>query len=121
MTYKDGSWGDKAKARSQKRKGYFKKYRENHKALNLLRRYGITELEYQEMLKKQKGCCAICGVDKPIPSHNSKDGSPQRLAIDHCHETGKVRGLLCFSCNRGIGYLKDSIELLESAIIYLKQ
>lgn len=121
MPYKDGTWGEKAKRRSKKRAGYFRKYSENHRALNLLRRYGITEEEYQDILKKQKSKCAICGSGKPIPSKHSKDGSPQRLAIDHCHKTGKVRGLLCFSCNRGLGYLKDSPKLLNKAIDYLEK
>lgn len=72
--------------------------------------YGITIEEYNTMLKNQDNKCKIC---------NSLKGA-RNLHIDHCHETGKVRGLLCANCNTGIGNLKDNIELLEKAINYLK-
>ena len=72
--------------------------------------YGITLDEYDEMLAKQNGGCAICGT-------NTIRG---RFAIDHCHTTGKVRGLLCFDCNTGIGKLKDDPSLLLTAYNYLK-
>lgn len=114
MTYKDGSWGEKAKVRSKKRKEYFRNYRKE----NTLRRYGITESDYKKMLEKQKGCCAICGNKESAASYNSKNG-PQRLSIDHCHETGKVRGLLCFNCNRALGYFKDSTQIIQKALSYL--
>ena len=115
MTYKDGSWGEKAKKRSEKRKEYFKNYRKE----NALRRYGLTEEKYNEILKAQNGGCAVCGKKESARSYNAKNGA-QRLSIDHDRKTGEVRGLLCFSCNRGMGYLKDSVKLLESAIRYLK-
>lgn len=115
MTYKDGAWGEKAKARAKKRKEYFRDYRRE----NAMKRYGITQIQYDEMLKKQKGACAVCKQKESAKSYNSKNG-PQRLSIDHCHTTGKVRGLLCFSCNRAIGYLKDNTKLLAAAIKYLK-
>ena len=75
--------------------------------------YGITPEDYNNMFKEQKGCCAICGV------HQSE--RKKRLAVDHCHKTGKIRGLLCSNCNTGIGNLRDSIELLEQAIKYLRR
>jgi hypothetical protein len=77
--------------------------------------YGITTEDYNELLQRQHGRCAICLEDDPK--------SPDRVKhwyIDHCHTTGKVRGLLCNSCNRGIGLLSDSIENLERAIFYLR-
>jgi hypothetical protein len=75
---------------------------------HMRRKYKITGDTYASMLAAQKGVCAICG-----------NRQAKRLAIDHCHETGKVRGLLCTSCNRGIGYLGDSPERLRKALEYL--
>lgn len=79
---------------------------------HLKQRYGISIEDYEGMLEKQEGCCAICGV------HTS--GEEKNLAVDHCHNTGKVRGLLCFDCNTGLGKLKDSEELLRKALKYLE-
>jgi len=64
------------------------------------------------MLDEQGGCCKICGTDKPT-------GKWKVFAIDHCHITGIVRGLLCNECNRGIGLLRDSADLLRKAADYL--
>ena len=79
------------------------------KNLKIKKAYGITIDEYEEIEKNQGGVCAIC---------NGKNND-RRLAVDHCHTTGKVRGLLCGNCNRGIGYFKDSKILLEKTIKYL--
>jgi len=65
------------------------------------------------MEQAQGGVCAICG--KPEATARTK-----RLCVDHCHETGKVRGLLCSHCNRAIGLLGDSCAILASAITYLE-
>lgn len=73
--------------------------------------YGLSVDEYLAMYSNQNGKCAIC---KKVPS--TKRG----LHIDHCHETGKVRGLLCHGCNVGIGNFKHNVDLIESAIIYLR-
>ncbi len=73
---------------------------------NLLVRYGITEERYDELYAQQEGRCAICGVGGA-------------LSVDHNHETGVVRGLLCHACNTGLGGLKDSPELLLRAVEYL--
>ena len=74
--------------------------------------YGIGFFEYDAMFEKQNGLCAIC--DAPPPNHHKK-----RLNIDHCHTSGRIRGLLCDACNRGIGLLKDSPDLMLKAISYL--
>jgi hypothetical protein len=71
----------------------------------------FTLEEYSEIKTKQGGKCAIC--------FRSDEGHKKALAVDHDHRTGKVRGLLCGSCNLGIGYFKDSVDLLKSAIGYL--
>lgn len=70
------------------------------------------------MLKNQGGVCAICG--KPETSTH-KSGTMKSLAVDHCHATGKVRGLLCSACNHGIGHLKDSKEIMRAAIKYIEE
>jgi hypothetical protein len=77
------------------------------------RQYGITLEQYDEMLEEQNYRCAIC--------NNEDEVEGRRLAIDHCHTTGVVRGLLCGKCNRGIGLFYDSRELLERAINYLNK
>ena len=80
---------------------------------NLKEKYGLTEDSYEELLNSQNNGCKICGAkantfDKP-------------LSVDHCHTTGKVRGLLCNQCNTGLGMFKDNIETLQLAIEYLKE
>jgi hypothetical protein len=82
------------------------------------RRRGRSPTEYQALLDKQDGRCAICGIRE---GHRSCRGRECRLAIDHDHRTGAIRGLLCNSCNRGLGRFKDSVALLEAAVRYLKR
>jgi len=79
---------------------------------NLRYKYGISLDEYDVMYKTCKGLCEIC---------NKEEGAGKRLAVDHCHETGEVRGLLCFACNTSLGKFNDSISTLEKAIKYLKR
>ncbi len=76
-----------------------------------LKRYGITLQDYDNLLIKQQNCCAICNTHIANLS--------TRLHVDHCHKTKKVRGLLCFNCNQGIGRFKDSLEIIEKAKDYL--
>lgn len=78
----------------------------------LITSYGLTEDEFATMLEKQNNSCAICGT---------KDWGKPSPSIDHCHITGKVRGLLCNNCNRGLGLLKDSTEVIKNAIKYLRR
>jgi hypothetical protein len=80
--------------------------------------YGIDSGEYAEILQKQNNVCAICKEKETKLNKNS--GEVKRLAVDHCHKTNKIRGLLCFDCNSSLGKFRDSIELLNSAIGYLK-
>lgn len=75
--------------------------------------YNITVDSYNLMYDNQSGCCAICGT------HQSE--LKRSLCVDHCHDTNRVRGLLCHGCNFAIGFLKDSIANLNSAIKYLKE
>jgi len=70
------------------------------------------------MHKQQKGLCAIC--NNPETFVHSKTKEPARLAVDHCHLTGKTRKLLCKNCNTGLGSFKDNQDLLLTAMQYLK-
>lgn len=70
---------------------------------------GISEEGYQELLRRQKGRCAIC----------KKKPGQSRLAVDHDHTTGVVRGLLCKHCNQALGHFRDNVESLKAAIRYL--
>lgn len=81
-----------------------------HKDSLLQKRYGITLEQRQNMLIKQNNCCFTC---------NKVENESTTLCVDHCHITGKVRGLLCDSCNRAIGFLKDSIEVSQKITQYL--
>jgi hypothetical protein len=77
----------------------------------LKKRYGITLDMYAEILASQNGVCAICEY---APSADEK-----ALAVDHCHKTLRIRGLLCQWCNRGLGYFKDNTKVMKKAIEYL--
>jgi len=73
---------------------------------HLLRRYGISATDVDELVKQQGGVCPLCGRENP--EH-----------VDHDHDTGRVRGVLCFNCNGGLGQFRDSIDALENAVSYL--
>ena len=75
-----------------------------------LRRRGATQQMYDVMYEAQRGCCALC---------NEPEEKFAWLCIDHDHDTGKIRGLLCPNCNRGIGLLRDNADLLRKAATYI--
>lgn len=77
--------------------------------------YGITVAEYDHLLAKQGGKCAICGSADP----RGRKGAKRYFGVDHCHITGVVRGLLCMPCNTGIGNLGDSPAVVSAALAYL--
>lgn len=81
-------------------------YKERKTRERYKREYGITVEEVEDLKLKQDGCCAICQERKP-------------LCVDHNHDTGLVRGLLCSNCNMALGHFKDSILYLQKAIEYL--
>ncbi len=83
-----------------------------------LRKFGITSLDYELLHKNQDGKCAICGLPEMVNDKNKN--TPRALAVDHCHKSTKVRGLLCTKCNNAIGGFKDNIEILKKAILYLQ-
>lgn len=84
-------------------------YRYNHKFKNIKDQYGLTKDEYFEILDKTNGLCPIC---------NRKINKPN---VDHCHNTGVIRGIICFQCNLGMGNFNDDIERLKNAIKYLER
>lgn len=85
----------------------------------LTRRYGITPEFYEQMASSQQGKCAICGRDN---DKNSRWGTKERfLQVDHCHESKKVRGLLCYYCNVGLGMFRNNPDLLIAAARYLNR
>lgn len=97
-------------------RNYFKEYyRKNpQKAKEYgLKMYGLTLEEFNFMRDAQKHCCAIC--------HTHESNLKRKLFVDHCHATGKVRGLLCQSCNTMIGNAKDSVLVLQAGIRYLSK
>lgn len=85
--------------------------RETQRRYDLKRGYGMTPEEYDALVRQQNAGCAICG----------RGPEKRLLAVDHCHRTGKVRGLLCHKCNPGIGIFCDDPELLRKAASYLEQ
>lgn len=92
------------------RKAYHRAYYRKNKSLirdkYLERTYGLSPEQYEKLLTEQNGLCAIC---QKTEAHH----------VDHNHENGQVRGLLCSSCNLGLGHFKDDVALLSNAIHYL--
>lgn len=84
-----------------------------YQAYARLSKYGLSKSDFEKMLSDQNGECAICQVSFCDSTHAT------RACIDHCHDTNRVRGLLCSRCNSGIGHLKDDLRLLRSAADYL--
>jgi hypothetical protein len=87
-------------------------YKQSLRAAHLKRKYGMTPADFERMLAAQDGRCAICGAPPA-------DG--QSLHVDHCHDTGLVRGLLCFNCNAGLGMFDHDGERLGAAATYLRR
>jgi hypothetical protein len=98
----------------RKERGYdYKRYWKNpvaERERHLVRKYGVTLNTYDRMFADQNGRCAICGKTQA-----------RAFDVDHCHATGKVRGLLCTSCNRVLGHANDAPETLERAAQYLRE
>ncbi len=86
--------------------------KDKRKHYALKEKYDLSLEEYNQMLSDQGGCCKICN------RHSSL--FKKALNVDHCHKTGKIRGLLCKDCNLLLGKVRDDISVLEKAITYLK-
>lgn len=91
-----------------------KEYKESRYFYNLERKYNVNKQQYLQLLKDQNHKCKVCGIEEV-------DVKGSKLFVDHCHNSGKVRGLLCFNCNLALGHVFDSVEVLENMIKYLKQ
>lgn len=108
----------KAKLHKRSREQNPTKHRDRDRRNNLRKKFGITVEQYEALANKQGYRCAICKEPETFVHHRT--GEPARLAVDHNHETGAVRGLLCSNCNRGIGFLNECPTRLEAAIHYLR-
>jgi Recombination endonuclease VII len=89
-------------------RAYYAKHAHKRRDADRLKKYGLTREAYEQMAAAQGGRCAICGVK---PDHD--------LRVDHDHETGAIRALLCAGCNSGIGFLREDPLIMLSAIEYL--
>lgn len=95
---------------------YYLQNRKQYAENKLWRRYGITKIQYESMLKLQNGVCAICGKMETKKQY----GKVQILSVDHDHITGRIRGLLCFGCNTKLGILENK-DWLRKAKRYLEE
>lgn len=87
--------------------------RDKYRDGQLKSKFGITLVTYNEMLQQQNNCCAACKRDR--------SEFKQNFAVDHCHDTLKIRGLLCDGCNKAIGYLYDNPEFADGVAAYLRR
>lgn len=95
----------------------YKMTHETQRHYGLKRYYGIDLAKYQEMLLAQNGVCAICSK----PETSVVNGKIKPLAVDHCHNSERIRGLLCARCNQAIGLLGEDVNILSNAIEYLRK
>jgi len=86
--------------------------RDYNRFWQIQKRYGITREQYEALLEKQGGVCAIC-------EREHKDLGAKDFSVDHCHKTGRVRGLLCHQCNSAIGFLQENPIIFARAVRYL--
>lgn len=95
---------------NEQKRAWYANNKDKHRNAVLLKVYGVTLDQYNALLEAQGGVCAICQSECP---------TGRNLAVDHCHTTNKVRGLLCGHCNQGIGKFRDDPNRLLAAIEYL--
>lgn len=123
---KDGKTRGREDARKRREKDPAAE-RQRAVRVNLKRKYGLTEQAYREMFDAQQGRCAICDeavvsrLDESRPLYSGRGAPGREIArVDHCHATGRVRGLLCSDCNIMLGHARDEEEVLLKAIRYLR-
>lgn len=97
---------------------YVDKARLNARRSFLMKTYGLTPEQFDELLRSQGYACAICGTGDPGISNITK---ARQWDVDHCHSTKKVRGLLCRKCNMALGLFNDNLVIIRSALRYLKK
>lgn len=109
-------------ARHHSTKSFYKKdYSSNpNKYTNkrLIAQYGITLEQYNSMLVDQNNSCAVCNRSETALD---KNGKLKALSVDHCHDTGKIRGLLCDSCNRAEGFLQSNVDIIRKLADYVEK
>lgn len=111
-------WYRKNKAKNKRRSDKWRsENRIEVRDKELRNKYGITLDDYNEMLKAQDGVCALCGKTEKV---KSRAGKIRALAVDHCHDTGRVRGLLCYRCNQLIAGIGDKLESAEKLVLYME-
>lgn len=110
-----GDNSDKKAHKARRARAYRAVNRELFRGYSLKKTYGMSLEEYETLHAKQNGKCAVCGK----PEISTINGNTLSLAVDHCHKTQDIRGLLCLKCNRGLGLFKDSADLLRKAAKYL--
>ena len=109
-TMKDGRQSHCKVCQNQRTKAWHNANPDSKKNTDLQRFYGISLTDYNRMFEEQGGRCKICDQEQP----------GKRLAVDHCHRTGKVRSLLCDPCNKAIGLFQDDPSRIESALNYVR-
>lgn len=119
---KDGKNSWCKECEKKKRKLYvennYEKVREKFAQYRRKTLYDLTQEDYKKLLDSQENKCAICGCEL---DQDGRGDNRTKCVVDHCHDTGTVRGLLCRNCNLGIGNLQDSIDNLTNAIKYLSR
>lgn len=113
---KQGKFGRHSRCKTCTRKEGKEIYKRLGKNHYLLSTYGINEQELQNLFDLQNGRCAICYTPLQLGERSKRSA-----CVDHCHNTGKVRGLLCNHCNKGLGMFLDNTQILASAITYLEK
>lgn len=111
-TYRQKHRAANRESLKQRDHNYYKANPDKYYEQSLKKRYGLTLEGYDKLLTLQGGKCAICQTTEPGAKRS-------RFMVDHDHQTGQVRGLLCHHCNVGLGYFKDSQEALKAALEYL--
>jgi hypothetical protein len=109
---KDGRTNACKPCRNEARSNWQKSNPDKVRSHNLKSKYGLTESEFNLLLAKQDGKCAICGTTDPGRAN---------FCVDHCHKHGHVRGLLCDHCNTAIGKFNDDPATIQRAIDYLNR
>lgn len=89
----------------------------SYKKIDYKRAFGLRPEEVALLLDKAKGRCEICGEAETVLSNN---GNVRQLSIDHCHSTGKIRGVVCYRCNSVLGFCKDNPDLLRGLAMYVE-
>lgn len=113
------SWCKQCRAEDKKQRSLTPEGKRRLKDEALRRFFGINVQDFEIMHTKQNGLCAICR--KPQPPRNRHGRILEiTLAVDHCHATGRIRGLLCDKCNFGIAHFQEDVEILKNAIAYLE-